>query len=270
MKTVLRTSLVALVALVGLMHGCLAPGAFPCRSDAECVKGGTQGKCIRSSCAFADASCAAGIRWDPTAQSQAGECLCIPDPCPSPDHAIAGCVKSTCRIASCVAGYLDCDERYDNGCEANGTNSDMQLDSAINHCGACGARCPLPAHAISTSCQASVCKVTLCASFFADCDGQYENGCEASLADSDGQIDSEIDHCGACGTRCLPPERVSSTSCQASTCKIAQCSGFSTDCDGKYANGCEGTKYGGSSCSSNSECENCICRLYFNGSYYCD
>ncbi len=250
------------------MLGCLAPGVFICRSDAECVKEEAQGTCIRSSCAFADANCPSRIRWDVTAQSEAGDCLCSPYPCPSPAHATATCVKGACRIASCDTGYQDCDGQHDNGCEANVANSDMQLDAWIDHCGACGAGCSRPAHASGVSCQASACKIFQCDNGFGDCDGQYANGCEASLADSDGQRDTEIDHCGACGMRCPRTIGVNFTACQASACAIDQCIVYYADCDKQYANGCEGRKGAYTSCNNSWECKSCACRYQF-GEYLC-
>ncbi|WP_233206337.1 hypothetical protein [Haliangium sp. UPWRP_2] len=149
------------------------------------------------------------------------------------------------------------------------TNSDMRLDSAIDHCGACGVHCPRTAHASLTACQAGACKIIQCDSAYGDCDGQYANGCEASLADSDGQSDTEIDHCGACGVRCPRTMGVNFTACEAGTCKISLCIWPYADCDKQYANGCEGKKNDFAPCYNSWECQSCVCSNYFGQGFVC-
>lgn len=70
--------------------------------------------------------------------------------CASATNAEATCDGTRCGIA-CNAGFADCDARADNGCEA-------QLDS-LDHCGACGARCVVPANATG-ACRSARCEWT--------------------------------------------------------------------------------------------------------------
>ncbi len=58
-----------------------------------------------------------------------------------------GCANSACTVASCNAGFGNCDANVANGCEAN-----TQTDVA--NCGGCGVRC-----LAGQSCQAGVCRV---------------------------------------------------------------------------------------------------------------
>jgi len=57
------------------------------------------------------------------------------------------CIEGKCVVYGCDSGYGDCDEKTDNGCEA-----DLRLDA--NHCGSCSKKCPT-----GQLCYNSVCKV---------------------------------------------------------------------------------------------------------------
>lgn len=305
MVTVLR---IGIVALIALMHGCLAPDVFPCRSNAECVRGGFQGRCILGSCAFPDASCPKGMRWDTTAQAKTGECLCSTDfssdpvncggcdkICLRPSHAAdSACVDSECAIGSCATGYLDCDGQYENGCEANLTNSDLQVGAAIDHCGACGKTCPLPAYATATSCQASTCKITTCAEGYVDCDRAYDNGCECDsgvcsgsacaapscndLVKNGSETDVDCGGANSCG-RCNVGKRCSSSGdCQSKYCNSSRvCAPFCESCGTNFccgtfccasftggccSNSCKiSNNPRGSTCSFNESCASCSCNI---------
>jgi hypothetical protein len=54
--------------------------------------------------------------------------------CPDPDNGVGACVGGMCTLASCNAGYSDCDGNPANGCEFN-TLTDP------NNCGGCGIVC---------------------------------------------------------------------------------------------------------------------------------
>jgi hypothetical protein len=64
--------------------------------------------------------------------------------CTTPPNGVAGCTASGCVLASCNAGYSNCDNDPDNGCERN-TAADA------SNCGGCGITCG------SGSCTNSAC-----------------------------------------------------------------------------------------------------------------
>ena len=102
-------------------------------------------------------------------------------------NAIPGCVGSLCSVASCNAGFGNCDNMAANGCEVN-TNTDL------NHCGGCGRQCLVPN--ATPSCKLGACAIGACNAGFADCDMMAGNGCEKNL-------NSDAMNCGVCGMVCM-------------------------------------------------------------------
>ncbi len=145
-------------------------------------------------------------------------------------NAIASCVGDSCHIASCNAGFDNCDGVDSNGCE----NS---LDS-LAHCAACNTSC---ARANATaSCAGDVCHIESCNFGWGNCDGNDANGCENPL--------DSLAHCGACHTACA---RANATpSCAGDTCHIASCNLGFDNCDGNDGNGCENSLDSLSDCGS--------------------
>ncbi len=150
------------------------------------------------------------------------------NPCNLP-HATATCNAGTCAVASCDAGYKDCDGNAVNGCEVNVTTS------AAN-CGACNRACA-NTHSTSQSCTAGACTPT-CSPGYGDCSSPSaptaDNGCETNLA-------SNANNCGACGRSC-DSTHVSSRTCTAGRCDSPCASGWG-NCTQPFApaadNGCE-------------------------------
>lgn len=102
-------------------------------------------------------------------------------------HATAACSKSACTVATCNAGYSDCDAKPSNGCETN-----TALDTG--NCGGCKLACaPKPPNA-SPACSNGTC-VAVCAPGHADCDANYANGCEIDT-------NTDVKNCGKCATAC--------------------------------------------------------------------
>lgn len=125
----------------------------------------------------------------------------------------AACSENVCGQVKCADGYADCNGTAADGCE-------RALDTASD-CGACDKPCAI-AHA-QADCSDRTCKLGKCDDGFADCDGQTENGCEASLNDAA--------HCGACDTLCA-----SGASCVNGACGCAddsQCATGTTCCEGR-------------------------------------
>ncbi len=162
-------------------------------------------------------------------------------------NAIDGCSAGSCTVASCTAGFRDCDMVTANGCEVDTGN-----DPA--NCGACKNICALPN--ASAACSGGACTVAMCAPPFADCDLMAADGCEVDL-------NTDTANCGACGHVCSLAN--AAASCSNGACAIATCNAGFADCDGNPANGCEvnlGTSVAncgscGAACSNNNGAPSC-------------
>jgi hypothetical protein len=146
------------------------------------------------------------------ATAQCGSCMvaCVND------HGMTGCEEGLC-MPGCAAGYADCDELPNNGCET-------ALNTASD-CGACGRTCE-NAHG-SASCTSGTCAIA-CAAGYADCDGNAANGCETITS-------TDPMHCGSCSGVCQAGSQIcSGGSCLASTCPAGK-----AECDGDTSVGCE-------------------------------
>ena len=108
--------------------------------------------------------------------------------------AVVSCNDGVCDYqGECDRGWLDCDDRRDNGCEQ---------EVMVTHCGACDVDCTtLVTHVPSDQKTCSdtgsdfVCGYTEdCVNDFGDCDSDRSNGCEQYLLNDN--------HCGACGVAC--------------------------------------------------------------------
>ncbi|MBL8600988.1 MAG: hypothetical protein JNK72_03595 [Myxococcales bacterium] len=152
-----------------------------------------------------------------TSVTHCGTCGTV---CPTRPQANAVCNSGACGIA-CQAGFADCDNNANTGCEQN-TSTD------VNHCGACNRRCVL-ANA-EAACNAGTCAIARCLPGYADCDGSPSNGCEVNTR-------TDLNHCGGCGVRCAANN--ATALCANSTCQITACTGSFGNCDGNPANGCE-------------------------------
>ncbi|MCG8557636.1 MAG: hypothetical protein MJD61_20460 [Proteobacteria bacterium] len=130
------------------------------------------------------------------------------------------CVEPRCD-PRCEAGsgYANCDGDPATGCET-------ALMTDVEHCGACERGCAR-SNAVAT-CSKGRCAWE-CEAFFADCDGDPDNGCEADLRTRD--------NCGQCGVRCQFPN--TRASCAGGTCLLTSCDDGFADCDSSVDNGCE-------------------------------
>lgn len=98
-------------------------------------------------------------------------------------HARSTCVAGACSLVECEAGWGDCNDRAEDGCESD-------LLNARDSCGACGRVC-----VAGSACMNGSCGHCCDAPGFGDCDGDCANGCEVDLR-------SSAEHCGACGLVC--------------------------------------------------------------------
>jgi hypothetical protein len=133
-------------------------------------------------------------------------------------NATAGCAAGACTIASCNAGFANCDGIAANGCEVN-------LNNDAANCGACSTAGAPRACAAGQLCSAGAC-VTSC--------GAGQTNCSGVCRD----LTTDPDACGACGTVCSGTGLVART-CGAGACN-GTCSAGRANCDGNLqSNGCE-------------------------------
>lgn len=85
----------------------------------------------------------------------------------------AGCSSSMCTIASCNAGWGNCNGLSQDGCETNLTNS-------VGNCGSCGNNCAAncTGNVAATTCSSSTCGISACSGANYNVDGTCTNGCE--------------------------------------------------------------------------------------------
>ncbi|MDQ3035001.1 MAG: hypothetical protein M3Y87_21520 [Myxococcota bacterium] len=182
-------------------------------------------------------------------------------------HAAETCATGSCRIASCDAGWGDCDTMASTGCEASLETSSrcgscsnacvaprplcsatggaascestclatevlcgadcVEIATSLDHCGGCDSRCA-PANA-SGVCSSGACRIAACIPGWGDCNGSAGDGCETRL--------DSVTHCGACGNTCSLAG--ATEQCAGGTCAVLACEPMLDDCDGTAANGCE-------------------------------
>ena len=170
----------------------------------------------------------------------AGQCRYNAD-CDSPQV----CVGTYCRAAC-----LNDNDCPDNGLCARGLggvyfcsarsaprpclySSDCPATTFCTRDGICQARCrgDYDCQVINpfSSCVEGNCQL-VCPPFFADCDSDVRNGCEADTRIS-------ASHCGRCANACTGTAGAAGT-CRVGACVVTCSAGFA-DCDGDAANGCE-------------------------------
>ncbi len=138
-------------------------------------------------------------------------------------NTVTACRMGACAVASCAAGFADCDMNPANGCEVS-TASD------VRNCATCGNVCAVAGG--TPACAMGVCGVAACAVGRGDCNGMTGDGCETDLVTS-------VMHCGSCGMACALPN--ATARCDVGRCAVASCNAGFADCDMNPANGCEGT-----------------------------
>jgi hypothetical protein len=139
-------------------------------------------------------------------------------------NATTVCNNGSCAVGSCTAPFANCDNQYNNGCEAD-------LTTTQKNCGGCGNDCTKGQHlqnANATPCVGSLCQPT-CAAGFGDCDGDPLNGCETAL--------NTITNCGMCGHTCSQNNGVEA--CMGGSCVVQSCSAGFANCNNDASDGCE-------------------------------
>ena len=139
-----------------------------------------------------------------------------------------GCIEGTdCQSGVCndeICAAPSCGDRV-----ANGSESDINCGGP--DCAKCvaGQNCLVPSDCVGNECTAGKC-VLSCALGRGNCDGDSSTDCETNL-------NTDKDHCGACGTACAL-EKATAT-CAGGMCRVESCNAPFADCDGNPTNGCE-------------------------------
>lgn len=179
------------------------------------VAGCAQSKCGIASCNGAFKDCdnnlVNGCEVD-TATSLAN-CGGCGKACPAITNGTGACSMGGCVIQKCTDPFQDCDANIANGCEAN-----VQTD--VNNCGMCKKQCQPAAHS-TPSCAAGLCKA-VCAANYADCNGNYNDGCEIDTT-------NDIANCGGCGKQCPFGWRCGASKCVQDNVLVIGTSGTNID-----------------------------------------
>ncbi|MBI5535744.1 MAG: SUMF1/EgtB/PvdO family nonheme iron enzyme [Deltaproteobacteria bacterium] len=129
------------------------------------------------------------------------------------------CASGVCAIA-CGSGWGNCDGVTDNGCE-------VDLNSSLGNCGACGVVCsPINGQ---PSCTSGTCAIQ-CNTDFGNCDNNAANGCEVAFK-------TDMNNCGQCGHVCSTAHGTGA--CQGGICVMLSCATGYDDCNNTGDDGCE-------------------------------
>ena len=127
------------------------------------------------------------------------------------------CHEGVCECNN-TAGYFDCDADMETACiHTNGTGA-----TDVNNCGACG----VVVAAVQATCEDG--GVPTCTGNYANCDGNWANGCEIDT-------DTNVLHCGECNAE-IGILTHAAAGCVAGT---VSCDSLWGDCSGGITDGCE-------------------------------
>jgi hypothetical protein len=161
------------------------------------------------------------------------------------EHAVPVCIDGSCELQECEEGWLDCSVEVA-GCETE--------RFSLDHCLSCGHACAFTA--AEALCDEEGCRMGDCHPGFYDINADPEDGCEyacdpdeepterCDLRDNncDGQVDEDFDvqtdleHCGACGQLCAPEN--AAAICSEGLCSMVACNPGFGDCNPQQF-GCE-------------------------------
>ncbi len=211
------------INLINNTNNCGACGNV-CASKPNAAIGCSSGLCVIASCGpgFADCNMNYADGCEVNITNDLNNCGACGNICSTKPNAAIGCSSGFCVIASCSAGFADCNMSSADGCEVN-------IASDLNNCGACGNTCSQSNATVG--CSSGLCVITTCNTGFADCNNNAADGCEVNVTNN-------TNNCGACGNVC-PSKPNASIGCSSGLCIIASCSAGFADCNMNYADGCE-------------------------------
>lgn len=128
------------------------------------------------------------------------------------------CSSGACSMGACSYLYGNCDGNTGNGCERS-------LAADTGNCGTCGNTCASTNG--TASCSAGACSIA-CTSLWGNCDGNFANGCEKSLA-------TDTANCGLCNHACATGQTCLNGVCQ--TPCTAYCSSPTEFAGGSFQSG---------------------------------
>jgi hypothetical protein len=191
-----ETNLNTSVANCGMCtHSCLA---LPNVANAGC----TNGACFIIACnaGFADCNNNSGDGCETDLNTSVANCGMCGHNCNSlPNVASAGCTNGACVVTGCLAGFADCNNNPNDGCETN-------LNTSVANCGMCTHSCLALPNVAGATCNAGICVVTSCNAGFGDCNGNPNDGCETNL-------NNTFAHCGSCNHSCQAGQTCSNGNC---------------------------------------------------------
>jgi hypothetical protein len=201
-------------------HTCMG-----CTTDDQCAPGTVcqSSKCVPGctpthDCQTGRTCCGSQCTDLKTDKDHCGSCQ---TPCVLPG-AVGKCTAGSCAVESCLAGFQDCNQMPEDGCESTKATD-------LANCGACGMACSGLQNA-TPACVGGLCDLGPCKPNFGDCDGMKSNGCETNLLTS-------AANCAGCGNACALPNAVAA--CANGVCAVGVCNAGSANCDNVDANGCE-------------------------------
>ncbi|MGC4088596.1 MAG: hypothetical protein QM756_12005 [Polyangiaceae bacterium] len=124
-----------------------------------------------------------GCETDITTTSNCGACFAA---CSLPNAATYTCASgTTCTVATCQAGYANCNTSQTDGCE-------RAVSGDIANCGGCNVACS--SNHGTPSCTSGVC-ATACSAGYGNCNNNASDGCELATT-------NDANNCGACNAKC--------------------------------------------------------------------
>ncbi len=168
-------------------YKCCDPGPACCNEDKHCKPNMFCNQSHQCQCKppFGDCDNKYDTGCEKDLSNDINNCGICKQVCALP-NADPQCIAGECQIKICKLGFKDCNNKPSDGCEINTTNDNL-------NCGDCNIEC-LVDYA-KTKCDNSKCVIESCNLGYADCDGNYETGCETDILSDD-------NNCGSCNKKC--------------------------------------------------------------------